>query len=145
MNKFIKTALLFLILFSSCTIHNNPLVGNTYKIEPINEAVKLKLEFSSATITHEYEDNSTVKVVTYINNEPTKTEELSYSYNENTYQMDNEVYDVSFKSDTVVLSISGSEFIRLVPVKLNSNSEDSEKGYKSIGGGSSIKIYSKKR
>ncbi len=73
--------------------------------------------FSPAKITHAYISNSDVKVVTYINGEPSKTEELSYSFDGSTYRMDNEVYNVVFKDDTVVSKIDSSEYLNLVPVK----------------------------
>jgi hypothetical protein len=101
----------------SCKTETNRLVGHSYTISPINDAVRLKLSFSSAKITHEYENNSTVRVVTYIYGTPSKTEELSYSVDGNTYTMDNEVYNLSFKNDTVVLSVDTAEFIRLIPIK----------------------------
>lgn len=114
-----RTIMLFMIaVLTSCEQQpNNRLVGHTYTIAPINKALRLKLTFSLAKITHEYESNSAVKVVTYLNGEPSKTEELSYSFDGSTYRMDNEVYNVVFKGDTVVLKIDSSEFLNLVPVK----------------------------
>jgi hypothetical protein len=97
------------LIATSCQFKNNRLVGHTYIIKPINEAVRLKLEFSSAQITHTYVSNSDVNVVTYINGEPTKTEDLSYSFDGSTYKMDDEVYNVVFKGDTVVLSVDSTE------------------------------------
>jgi len=102
----------------SCAQPNNKLVGHTYNIEPVNQEIKLKLMLSSAKITHTYISNSDVNVVTYIGNEPSKTEVISYSLNGNRYEMDdNEVYDVSFRGDTVVLSKDSSEFLKFIPVK----------------------------
>lgn len=105
-----------MILFTSCQLTPNKLVGHSYIIHPVNDALKLRLLMGLNTITHEYENNSAVKVVTWQGKEPVKSEELNYSIDGNTYRMDNEVYDLSFRKDTVILSIQGSEYIRLVPV-----------------------------
>jgi len=110
--------LLLVTAVISCAQPNNRLVGHTYNIEPINQAIKLKLMFSSAKITHTYISNSNVNVVTYIGNEPSKTEIMNYSFNGDKYEMgDDEVYDVSFKGDTVILRKDSTEFLKLIPVK----------------------------
>lgn len=115
--RYLKTVIAAgLVLFTSCQLTPNKLIGHSYIIHPVNDALKLRLLMGLNTITHEYESNSTVKVVTWQGKEPIKSEELSYSIDGDTYKMDNEVYDLSFRKDTVVLSMEGSEYIRLVPV-----------------------------
>lgn len=104
------------ILLASCQLKPNRLVGRSYIIHPVNNALKFRLLMGLNTITHEYKNNSTVKVVTWQGKEPIKSEELDYEINDDTYRIDNEVYDLSYKKDTVILSIEGSEYIRLVPV-----------------------------
>jgi hypothetical protein len=105
------------VAITSCNVVDNRLVGHTYIIKPVNSALRLRLLMGLNNITHEYENNHTVKVVTYQGKEPIKSEELRYSFTGTTYRIDDEVYNVSFKDDTVVLSIDSSEYLRLVPVK----------------------------
>ncbi|MCW3108673.1 MAG: hypothetical protein JWQ09_3179 [Segetibacter sp.] len=126
--KYLK-AFGILVLFSSCNYVNNSLVGHSYILKPINSALQFRLMMGLNTIVHEYQSNSTVKVTTWQGKEPLKSEELSYSVSINEYKIDNEVYDLSFKHDTVVLSIQGEEYIQMIPVGNASKESSSDESH----------------
>jgi hypothetical protein len=105
------------LFFAGCSEEPNRLVGHTYVIAPVSSIFKMKLGMSMATIEHDYKSNDEVLITTYIGKEATKKESQSYSFDGETYTMENEHYDVTFSGDTALFSVNGDVLFRLDPVK----------------------------
>jgi hypothetical protein len=102
---------------NSCSQEPNRLVGHTYMVDPVSSLMQMKLNMSLANIVHEYKSNDEVLITTYFGKEATKKESQSYSFDGDTYTIDNEHYDVTFTGDTALFSVNGDVLFRLEPVK----------------------------